>query len=295
VIALLNGLGNAVLRAFGLQPGNAEDRLHSTEELKLLVAASKDAGLVQPAQQEVVERAFSMGELRVRSIMTPRLDVQWIDADDPHEAMLRAIRDCRHEQVVVARTTLDDVVGILRKQDLLDAHLDGQMLDPVAAVREPLMVHDAATVLQVFEAFKDRPVQMALVIDEYGVLQGLVTQTDLLEALAGDIPDDDDDPEVTPRADGSFLIDGATPIEKAFAQLALTTPPPGGDYETLAGFALRQLQHIPAAGESFEWEGCRFEVLDMDALRIDKLLVVPGKESAGGGEGEGAATAELPG
>ena len=245
----------------------------------LLVSASKDADLVQPAQQEVVERAFSMGELRVRSIMTPRLDVQWIDADDSREVMLKAIRDCRHEQVVVARTTLDQIVGILRKQDLLDADLDGQELDPVAAVREPLMVHDAATVLQVFEVFKDRPVQMALVIDEYGVVQGLVTQIDLLEAIAGEIPDEDD-PEITRRADGSFLVDGTTPVHKALSQLGFTSPPPSGNYHTVAGFALRQLQHIPKPGEYFEWERGRFEIVDMDAQRIDKLLIRPPTEEA---------------
>lgn len=274
VISMLNGLGAAVLRLCGLEPGHGENQLHSTEELKLLVAESKNAGLVQTAQQEVVERAFNMGQVRVRAIMTPRLDVHWINADEPTDALLRSIRESRHEQVVVARGTLDKFVGVLRKQDLLDAHLDGQPLDPVGTVREPLIVHDGATVLQVFETFKQRPVQMALVIDEYGVVQGIVTQTDLLEAIAGEIPDGDS-PTVVRRPDGSFLVDGITPIDEAFAALKLDAARPEGAYHTLAGFALSQLDHVPTEAEQFVWASWRFEVVDMDGLRIDKLCISP--------------------
>ena len=135
-IFVLNGLGNAVVCLFGLEPGHAEGRLHSTEELKLLVAASKDGGLVQSAQQEVVERAFGMGERRVRAIMTPRHDVYWVNADGTPDSMLRAMRQSRHEQVVVARGTLDKVVGVLRKQDLLDLHLDGKLPAPAPTTPE---------------------------------------------------------------------------------------------------------------------------------------------------------------
>ena len=272
VIFMLNGLGNSSLRLFGLEPGHGDSRLHSTEELKLLVAESKDAGLVRTAQQEVVERAFDMASLRVRSIMTPRLDVYWIDADEPHDVLLRSIRDSRHEQVVVARGALDKFVGILRKQDLLDAHLDGRPLDPIGAVLEALIVHDGASVLQVFEAFKARPVQMALVVDEYGLVQGIVTQTDLLEAIAGDIPQGGV-PAVSRRDDGSFLVDGTTLVDKAFEELGLDPVEPDSDYHTLAGFALSRFGRIPAAGEHFEWQTRRFEVVDMDGPRIDKLLV----------------------
>ena len=276
VIHVLNGLGNAVLRLCGLQPGHGEGNLHSTEELKLLVAESQEAGLVGTAQQEVVKRAFDMGGLRAPAIMTPRLDVFWIDANEPQDAMMRSVRQSRHEQVVVARGTLDNFIGVLRKQDLLNAHLDGQPIDPIAVLREPMVVHDGISVLQLFEAFKNRPVQMALVIDEYGVVQGIVTQTDLLEAIAGDIPNGDL-PAVTRRDDGSFLVDGITPIDKAFEQLGLGPPDAKLEYHTLAGFALSRFGRIPVAGERFEWQHWRFEVVDMDGHRIDKLLVTPGE------------------
>ena len=286
VIFLLNGLGNAVIRSCGLQPGNAEGRLHSTEELKLLVAASRNAGLVQQAQQEVVERAFGMGERRVRTIMTPRHDIYWIDANGSPAAMLQGVRASRHEQVVVAKGTLDQVVGVLRKQDLLDLHLDGKLLletgcggsdHLLALMREPLIVHDGATVLQVLETFRNRPIQMALIVDEYGALRGVVTQTDLLEALAGEIKDDDE-LDVVRREDGSFLVDATMAIQDAFEQLGIAkVPDDHAEYRTLAGFILRRLGHIPAGGEHFEWDTDgdvrRFEVIDLDGHRIDKVVV----------------------
>ena len=291
VIFLLNGLGNAVVRACGLEPGNAEGRLHSTEELKLLVAASRNAGLVEQAQQEVVERAFGMGERRIRTIMTPRHDIYWVDANGSAEAMLKGIRGSRHEQIVVARGTLDQVVGVLRKQDLLDLHLDGKLLpdmnggsDLLAAVRDPLVVHDGATVLQVLETFRNRSIQMALIVDEYGALRGVVTQTDLLEALAGEIKDDDE-LDVTRREDGSFLVDATMAIQDAFEQLGIKSiPDDHSEYRTMAGFILRRLGHIPAVGEQFEWEADgdvrRFEVADVDGHRIDKVIVSAAKSQS---------------
>ncbi len=286
VIFLLNGLGNAVIRSCGLEPGNAEGRLHSTEELKLLVAASKNAGLVQQAQQEVVERAFGMGERRVRTIMTPRHDIYWIDADGTPEGMLQGVRGSRHEQIVVAKGTLDRVVGVLRKQDLLDLHLDGKLLADhdgggsdhlLAVLREPLIVHDGATVLQVLETFRNRPVQMALIVDEYGALRGVVTQTDLLEALAGEIKDDDE-LDVIRLKDGSFMVDATMAIQDAFEQLGIAkVPDDQSEYRTLAGFILRRLGHIPAKAEQFEWntdgDVRRFEVVELDNHRIDKVIV----------------------
>lgn len=286
-ITLLNGLGNLIMRLFGLERGSDEGRLHSTEELKLLVAASKNAGLVDQTQQEVVERAFAMGERRVRAIMTPRHDVYWVDADGSTEAILRGVRQGRHEQIVMARGTLDNVVGILRKQDLLDMHLDGKL--PVAgaddgsaallmAVRAPLVVHDGATVTQVLDTFKNRLVQMGLIYDEYGALRGVVTQADLLEALAGEILDTDDEVAVIRREDGSFLADAALPYQEIFAQVGLgPVPDDDGEYRTLAGFVLSRLGRIPVTGDGFDCEvdGAvwRFGVTNMEGHRVDEVSI----------------------
>ena len=273
-IIALNGLGNLVLRGVGLRPGSGEESLHSQEEIKLLIAASREAGLIEKTQQEVVERVFNVGERRVADIMTPRLDIDWIDADDSHDEMMRTIRECRHEQLLVGRGSIDEPLGMILKKELLDQVLDGKPLDPMAIVRDPLIVHEATLVFKVLEKFKTAPVRLAIVIDEYGSLDGIVTQTDLLEAIAGDLADvEGEDPDVVEREDGSLLMDGMFQAHDAFNRLGLRTRPTGGDFHTIAGFALFQLGHIPETGEQFTYEGWRFEIVDMDGRRIDKLLV----------------------
>ena len=272
-ITALNGLGNLVLRLFGLQPGSGEETLHSAEELKYLVAASKEAGILQHAQQEMVERVLTIGDRRIADIMTPRRDVEWVDAEDTREEILRTIRECRYEQVLVGRGSIDEPIGMIVKTDLLDQVLDGRPLDPLRVMREPLIVHEAMPIFRVFERFKTAPVRLALVVDEYGSLDGIVTQTDLLEALAGDLAGvEGEEPDIVRREDGSLLIDGTMPAHDAFARLGLRLRPTADDFHTMAGFALAQLGHLPETGEHFAYEGWRFEIIDMDGRRIDKLL-----------------------
>jgi putative hemolysin len=273
-IVVLNGLGNWVLRMGGLQPGTGEGHLHSTEELKLLVAASQQGGLLEPAQQQVVERTFNLGERRARDIMTARPELFWLNANDPLDKVLKAIRSTSHEQIIVCRGTLDDVIGVLRKKDLVDSCLDGTPLDPLVLMREPLAVHEDTSIFKLIEQFKLKPAHMALVLDEYGGLQGVVTPTDLLEALAGDMPDGPlEDPDVVERADGSLLIEGLMSAYDAFDRLGIRKMPEDNSFNTLAGFLLFKLERIPKAGDIVIWEGWRFEVVDMDRRRIDKVLV----------------------
>ncbi|TXN42505.1 HlyC/CorC family transporter [Methylobacterium sp. WL7] len=273
-IVLLNGLGNGVLRLFDLQAGHGEGSLHSTAELNLLIQASQEAGLIREVQQEAVERIFAIGERKVRDIMTPRHEVFWIDADDPRDVVLKAVRECDHAQVVVSRGDVDEIVGIVRKQDLLDQVLDGKDIDVLAATQPPIVVHESMTILAVLETFQSQPMRMAVVVDEYGSLEGIVTQTDLLEAIAGDIPEAGDEPDVVERPDGSLLIDGMMPAREALERLGLSEDPTSDDFNTLAGYVIFQLGRIPAAGDAFEAGGWRFEVVDMDGRRIDKVLAV---------------------
>ncbi len=273
-IVTLNGLGNLVLRACGLQPGAGEGALHSAEELRLLVQASQEAGILEQAQREVVVRVLKIGDRRIGDIMTPRHDVDWIDAGDSREEMIRSIRECRHEQLLVGRGSIDEPLGMVLKKDLLDQLLDGGQLDPTAVMREPLVVYEATPIVKVLERFKQSPVRLITVMDEYGSLEGIVTQTDLLEAMAGDLPGvDGEAPDIVEREDGSLLVDGMMPAHDAFDHLGIRIRPDDGDFRTIAGFALVQLGHLPEIGEAFAYEGWRFEILDLDGRRIDKLLV----------------------
>ena len=272
-ILALNGLGNLVLRAFGLRPGEGEGALHSADEIRLLVAESQEAGLLHQTQQEVVERVFSIGDRRIADIMTPRRELHWLDADDSRDEMLKTLREARHEQLLVGRGSIDDPIGMVVKQDLLDQALDGKPIDPLAALRQPLVVHESTPIFRVLEQFKQAPVRLAIIIDEYGSLDGIVTQTDLLEAVAGELADSDGEtPDVVEREDGSLLIDGMMTAHDAFVRLGLKARAADGDFHTVAGFALSQFGHLPEAGEHFEFEDWRFEVVDMDGRRIDKLL-----------------------
>ncbi len=281
-IVTLNSLGNLVLKLAGLRPGAAAESLHSPEELKLLVQASQEAGILHQAQQEVVVRVLNIGERPIGDIMTPRPEVEWIDAGDSRDDSLRIIRECRHQQLLVGSGGIDEPLGVVSKKDLLDQILDGQEPDPMAVIREPLVVLESTATVKVLERFKQSPVRLAIIVDEYGSLQGIVTQTDLLEAIAGDLPDvEGEEPSIIERQDGSLLIDGMMPAHDAFERLSMKTPPEDGDFHTIAGFALFQLGHLPIPGETFAYEGWRFEIVDMDGLRIDKLLVQ--REPAGDG------------
>jgi CBS domain containing-hemolysin-like protein len=272
-ISGLNGIGNWVLRRCGLEPGTGEESLHSPQELKLLVAASQEAGLLDQSQQEVVERVFNIGERRIGDIMTPRRYVEWIDTEDPPEVSLKTIAECPHDQLLVGKGGIDEPVGMILKKDLLGRMLEGKPPDPLAMVREPVIVHEAMPIFRVLERFKKAPVRLAIVVDEYGSLQGIVTQTDLLEAIAGDLPDmEGEEPEVVTREDGSLLIDGMMAAHAAFERLELPPPPTSADFHTIAGFVLSRLGHLPEVGEHFTHLGWRFEVADMDGRRIDKLL-----------------------
>ena len=272
-IIVLNGLGNMVLRLCGLRPGTGEEALHSASELKLIVAASQDAGLLQAAQEEVVMRALDAGNRRIGDIMTPRTEVDWIDFDDSHEEVVRTLRESRHEQLLVSRGSVDELMGAVSKKHLLNQLLAGSPLDLEAVLGKPLLVHEATPVFKVLEEFKQAPVRLAVVVDEYGGLEGIVTQADLLEALAGDLPEiEGERPDVQERDDGSLLIDGMAPAADILNRLAIPAPTSSGRFHTIAGFALSQLGHLPVAGERFAYAGWSFEIVDMDGRRIDKLL-----------------------
>lgn len=272
-ISLLNGLGNLVLRLVGLHGDAGEGALHSAQELKLLVSASHKAGLLLPAQRQLVERVLTIGDRRVGDVMTSRHEIEWLDADAPLENMLQVLRSTRHEQLLVRRSGNGEYLGMLLKQDVLNQLLDGQAADPMALLKQPLVIPESSSIFKTLEFFRAQPVRVAVVLDEYGDLEGMVTATDLLAAIAGHLPDSEEDlPEIIPTAAGELLIDGASPIFQMFSYLQLPHPL-DNHYHTVAGFVLDQLEHLPHTGEQFEYQGWLFEVITVEGYRIAQVKV----------------------
>jgi putative hemolysin len=275
-IAALNGLGNLVLRLAGLQPGSSEETLHSPDELKLLVAASQEAGLLDAVQQELAERVLAMRERRIAEIMTPRVEIDWIDADDPPDKIRRDLQASRHEQMLVARGDINRLVGMVLKKDLLDQALGGAAIDPLAVVRQPLLLQAFTPMIKVVEQFRRAPVRLAVVIDEYGNVEGLVTHTDLLEAIAGELAENAGaDPAFLRQEDGALVLDGLMSAHEAFRHLGWPEPAPEAGFHTIAGFVLARLTHLPEQGEAFVEHGWRFEIVDLQGRRINRLRATP--------------------
>jgi CBS domain containing-hemolysin-like protein len=229
--------------------------------------------VIHPVDRHIIKDELDLADSPVRTIMTPRPDVHWVDLNSPKDMILKRIRTCAHAQLLVCRGSIDEVVGIVRKQDLADQILEGREPDVVQVTRPPLIVHESTAILRTLDLFRKTPVHTALVVDEFGALQGLVTRTDLLETVAGDLPkiNAPAQPKVTRREDGSFLIEASTPFPDAMRFIGMVEAPPG-DYVTVAGFILSQLHELPKPGDHVTWGKWRFEVVDMDGRRIDAVL-----------------------
>jgi putative hemolysin len=272
VVTLLEGSTNLVMRATGLRKVGSEHV--SEEELRVLIAEGTKAGVFEPAEKDMMIAVMRLADRPARGFMTPRPDIAWLDLDDGPEETRRKLLDSKFSRLPVAKGSLDEVIGVVQRTDLLDRYLEGKPLKLSEAVRQAPVVHDAAPALKVLQALKQSPVHMALVVDEYGALEGLVTATDVLEAIVGEFREQGVEPAlVHRREDGSWLMDGGLSVHQVQDALGLTDFPADRGFHTLAGFVLRELEHVPSPGEHFEWNGYRFEVVDMDGRRIDKVLV----------------------
>jgi putative hemolysin len=210
--------------------------------------------------------------------MTPRVEVVWIDLDDPPETIRKEIADSGHSRYPAGRKGLDELAGIIHTKHLFDQLARTGRFELRASMREPLIVHEGTPVLRILDMFRENPVHMAVVVDEYGVVEGIVTPTDILTAIAGDLPEssaDLDEAAAVQREDGSWLMDGMIGIHEAERLLGRKDMRGGEDFETLAGFVLAHFGQIPQTGDRFEWDGLRFEIVDMDGRRIDRILVGP--------------------
>lgn len=267
-----------VLKLFGAA-GKPENAV-TEEEVKSLIAEGTAAGVFEPEERRMIESVLGLSDRPARAIMTPRLDVMWLDLDDDVAQLTKEIQESHHSRFPICRGSLDEVVGVLHAKAVLDAVLAGETPDLGKLANPALIVHDGTQVMRLLELFRSSGQQMALVVDEYGSAEGIVTLTDILESIAGDLPEahDVDEDEFVRREDGSMLIDGRMDIEEAAHVLDLPGLRDGGDYLTLAGFLLFKLGHLPRVGEGVAHAGYRFEVVDMDGRRIDKILVIPPAE-----------------
>jgi len=274
VVWLLDVSTKFILRVVGMRPGFK--RQVTDEDIQSLVREAERSGVLGKVERELVEGVLDLEERAIRTIMTPRPDVGWVNLDEPDDAIVNKIRTSPYAQLLVSRGSLDDIAGVVRKQDLLEQTLGGSAFDVKSLLLPPLVIPEGVSILRTLDLFRKTPVNTAVVVDEYGTIQGIVTRTDLLEALAGDLPDVDisSEPKVTRNHDGSLLIDAAMPIRE-MTDLNCFSKPPVGDFVTLAGFMLAQLGHIPEIGEEFAKDGWRFRVVEMDRRRIDKILVKP--------------------
>ncbi len=243
------------------------------EEVRAMVAEGTESGVFHPAERELIEGVIKVADRSLRSIIVPRPEVMWVDVEDEPASILKEILESGHSRFPASRGEVDEVVGVVHVKDLLEQLNRTGAVDIEAALREPLFVNEHMPVLRLLDQFRTSSVHMAIVLDEHGSFEGIVTPTDILTSIAGDLPEEEgeEEPDAFQRADGSWLLSGRIPIDDAERTLALAGMSEDEDYHTLAGFVLHRLGHIPTTGEAFEWEGWRFEVVDLDGRRIDKV------------------------
>lgn len=241
------------------------------EEVKAMIAEGTDAGVFHAAERELLEGVIRFSDRPLRSAMVPRHEIAWLDVDDPLSETLETVLGSGHSRFPLCDGTIDEVIGFVHVKDLLEMHLKGGT-DLRSLAREPLYVSESIAALRMIELFRSSGIHIAMVIDEYGSLEGLVTPTDILTGIAGDLPDaGEEDTGSVQRDDGSWLLDGALAVDAAGRVLGVEDLGEG-DYATLAGLIIEELGHLPTPGEHVTIDGWCFEVVDLDGRRIDKVL-----------------------
>ncbi|MEH2349996.1 MAG: hemolysin family protein [Nostoc sp.] len=277
VVFLLSASTDLILRVLGIT-ASTEPQV-TEEEIKILIEQGTEAGTFEEAEQDMVERVFRLGDRPVSYLMTPRPDIVWLDLDDSPEENRQKMVDSAYSRYPVCQAGLDNVLGVIPVTDLLARSFRGEPLDLTVGLRQPVFVPESTRGLKVLELFKQTITHMALVVDEYGVIQGLVTLNDIMSEIVGDVPSTDgqDQPQAVQREDGSWLLDGMLPVEEFLELFGMEEweSEERGSYQTLGGFVITHLGRIPAAADHFEWQSMRIEVMDMDGNRVDKVLVVP--------------------
>jgi putative hemolysin len=275
VVSLLSASTDFGLRLLGITP--PIEPPVTEEEIRVLMEQGTQVGVFEAAEQDMVEGIFRLNDRYIDAIMTPRTEIEWLDLGESREEILTDLLSSNHSRFPVGLDNLDNVQGILRAKDFQEKLVTGEPLEIPDLLVPPLFVPDSMSALKVLELIKVAGVHEALVIGEYGGLLGMVTLYDVLRAIVGVIssPGDDTEPEAVQREDGSWLLDGLLDIVDLKEILDVDELPDEDriGFQTLGGFVMSQVGSIPTSGHSFAWNGYKFEILDMDGRRVDKVLV----------------------
>ncbi|HEY6640593.1 hemolysin family protein [Povalibacter sp.] len=268
---LLRAAVNLVLRILPLS--SAPQAAVTEDDVRALVAEGTHAGVFLASERRLLEGVMALADRKVGSIMIPRQDVIWLDLDEPLDALWKQAKDSGHARFLVARGKLDNLLGMLSLADLSEV-VHRRHLDPERDLQPPLHIPDSLSVLQLLDQFQKSSTHLAIVTDEYGDIEGITTPIDILKAIAGELPElgSRERPEMLQRADGSWLVDGHLSIEELQQRLGRRDMG-GRDYHTVAGFVLARLGRIPKAGDTLTWRDIKIEIIDMDGVRIDKVLL----------------------
>ena len=272
IVWLLGKSSGLILRLFG---AHADERQGVTEEeLSALLAEGAQDGALETEERDMIERLLRLADKPVRAIMTPRNELAWIDRTDPRRDIAATLKATPHSRFVVCDGSVDNVVGVVQAKDILDRILGGGDLSVAAALRKPMVIPDTVTALDALERLKNDPLGLALVMDEYGSFEGVVTAADVLQAIVGEPVDTT--PASSPGPDGvagPLQLDGASPVDEIKARLGLPDLPAEGSYHTLAGLVLALLRRLPRTGDRIVFGGWRFEVVEMDGRRVSRVSV----------------------
>jgi putative hemolysin len=275
LVMLLSISTDVLLRFIPEAPAASEQA--AQEEVKAILAEGTQEGVFKPSEQKLVGRVFRLSEQRIKALMVPRNDIDFLHVDDTIQRIRVAVATSSHSQFPVCANTLDELVGFVHVKDLVKHGLISDELNLRELIKPPMFVPENSPALKVLETLRSSGVHMAFVVDEYGVLVGLVTLNDLLVALLGEVdtPQQSDDPMVVKRADGSYLLDGMLSVADLRELLTVTELPKQdiADFDTLGGFVMSYLGRIPHTGDTFAFERFEFEVVDMDRTRVDKVLL----------------------
>ncbi len=275
---LLRGSTDVLLRIMRLH--NPPAVQVTEEEVKDLIAEGTESGVFKPAEKKMIEGVMRLADRTVRTIMTPRVDVAWLAFGASPEEHAHAMHANRYSRFPVAVGDLEEVKGIVHAKDLLDSMFEGRPMSIESIMRPPIIVPESTPVLRLLDQFRQSGQHMAIVIDEYGSVEGLVTLTGIMEAITGELPELGQESSDKPvqREDGSWLVDGMMSIDEVEMLLGVKNMHEGSDFHTIAGFMIDKLGRIPATGDHFIWNDVRFEVVDMDGRRVDKVLINPPKD-----------------